>query len=130
MEEFPPYCVHCKSLGHSKVECRSLNPHLSTSHTTNPHPIIKNVKSSLSNEGIINGGDVVLPLFGSDGVHSSKLVVLVSEDLDAIGHIEENLCVVNASSDDLEAVDHAVTISACLVPEDVENNSLAVVLKD
>ncbi|KAI0522899.1 hypothetical protein KFK09_005288 [Dendrobium nobile] len=115
---------------HSKVNCRSLNPHLNTSHTTNPPPIIKNVKSSLSNEGIINGGDVVLLLFGSDDVHSSKLVVSVSEDSNVIGHIEENLCVVNASSDDLEVVDHVVTISACLVHEDVENNSLAVVLKD
>ncbi|KAH0460305.1 hypothetical protein IEQ34_010968 [Dendrobium chrysotoxum] len=28
MEEFPPFCAHYKSLGHSKVDFRILHPHL------------------------------------------------------------------------------------------------------
>ncbi|PKU86507.1 hypothetical protein MA16_Dca010543 [Dendrobium catenatum] len=26
-DEFPPYCPHCKSLGHSKLKCDILHPH-------------------------------------------------------------------------------------------------------
>ncbi|KAH0448991.1 hypothetical protein IEQ34_022791 [Dendrobium chrysotoxum] len=36
MEDFPPYCVHCKSLSHSKLDCYILHPCLVDVTKTTP----------------------------------------------------------------------------------------------
>ncbi|KAL0906918.1 hypothetical protein M5K25_025450 [Dendrobium thyrsiflorum] len=105
MDEFPPYCAVCKSLGHSKLECRSLNHHLKTPPTIN-HPINVNVMPSsdchnnivcdevLTTEAVVrNGGEVVLLTGNSEdvtvGAHTTheeqeNMATLVEGDVDCL----------------------------------------------
>ncbi|KAL0910736.1 hypothetical protein M5K25_018820 [Dendrobium thyrsiflorum] len=39
MEELPSYCSHCKSLGHSKLECHFLHPQLVTCNIVGAEPV-------------------------------------------------------------------------------------------
>ncbi|KAH0456229.1 hypothetical protein IEQ34_014136 [Dendrobium chrysotoxum] len=48
MGDFPSYCAHCKSLGHSKMGSRVLHPHLDKAPIINPISI--NVGDKLTND--------------------------------------------------------------------------------
>ncbi|KAH0454317.1 hypothetical protein IEQ34_016241 [Dendrobium chrysotoxum] len=79
MEEFLTYCVHCNSLGHSKVECHVLYPHLNNSTTVNPAHCIQ--PSTAVGDNVLHGcGEV-------DGVVELPLVVNSSSELVALASI-------------------------------------------
>ncbi|KAH0459225.1 hypothetical protein IEQ34_012039 [Dendrobium chrysotoxum] len=77
MEDLPSYCSHCKSLGHSKLECHILHPQLVT-HTNvgtelvnngNKILLIVNPVDIVSNDPLLTGGEGLSVKPSTDVLH-------------------------------------------------------------
>ncbi|KAH0451901.1 hypothetical protein IEQ34_019200 [Dendrobium chrysotoxum] len=117
MENFSSYCDHCKSLGHSKVECRILHRLLNNCPTVNPLPINEGVKLSSGLQwgaGVVGNWLLPHPWTIDDIRLLSELVKLVPDVpviLPILAPALANLNFINANIDRIESIEYVVNIS-------------------
>ncbi|PKU86505.1 hypothetical protein MA16_Dca010541 [Dendrobium catenatum] len=99
-DEFPPYCPHCKSLGHSKLKCGILHPH----SILNAKVVNVVFGGELGNVSSDNAGGI-----GPDALVDSSIPMSLAPILaDVVAHVFMDVVVIDSTlvlGEDVPGVD-------------------------
>ncbi|KAH0462257.1 hypothetical protein IEQ34_009832 [Dendrobium chrysotoxum] len=100
MEVFPSFFVYCKSLGHSKADCRILHPHLNVAlmHITKPATTVY-----MANNNHVSHGCSPMPHTTKDNLRNNSLIIV--DDLDDLSDVNEQLLCDNVGFEPFVNVD-------------------------